>query len=111
MPSIHPKQSASSTDSRHVMPVFPELLLWKRTSSSFAVWWFSSSHARNVAAVAKNLGLTVGIYSELQKRPGSQTGARFQVQRESAHWASKAVIPHNPLLLQDGFSQYLSISF
>jgi hypothetical protein len=89
------------------MLVFPELRLWKPTSSSFAVWWFSSSHARNVAAVAKKLGLTI---AELQKRPGSQTGARFQVQCESAHWASKAMIPHNPLLLQDGFSQYLSIS-
>src|SRR5262252_8792414 len=106
MPSIHPKQSASSTDSRHVMPVFPELLLWKPTSSSFAVSWFSSSHARNVATVAKNLGLTIGILLTgpgwfahrlpewrppsvvrqslgqklwIPEMAGSQTGARFQV--------------------------------
>src|SRR5215471_10961994 len=41
---------------------------------------------------------------------GSQKGARFQVQRESAHWASNLVIPHSPLLWQVGFSQYASIS-
>jgi|KBSMisStandDraft_5_1062788.scaffolds.fasta_scaffold171235_1 hypothetical protein len=52
-PSIHPKHSASSTDSGHVRLGLPEPFLWKPTSSSFAFAWFASSHSRKSAGVGK----------------------------------------------------------
>ena len=53
MPSIHPKQSAWSTESGQVMLGVPDLVLWKPTSNSGAVSWLASSHARNSPGVAK----------------------------------------------------------
>src|SRR5437868_1888224 len=56
MPSIHPYDSASSTDCGHVRLGFPVCTLWKPTQSSGALSWFFASQRPNSFGEEKKTG-------------------------------------------------------